>query len=105
LLSEPSLSFSLFQSFYSFKSRWLPLFIFLQVVVLPQPVLTEMLGTSKNPLGMMFVPSGDAQVILKGGREVGDLLHKETGLHFKTSVATGYAAVIEAMRAGKVDIG
>ena len=54
---------------------------------------------------MMFVPSGDAQVIVKGGREVGDLLHKETGLHFKTSVATSYAAVIEAMGAGKVDIG
>ena len=54
---------------------------------------------------MMFVPSGDAQVIVKGGREVGDLLYKETGLHFKTSVATSYAAVIEAMGAGKVDIG
>ncbi len=54
---------------------------------------------------MMFVPSGDAQVILKGGQEVGELLQKHTGLHFKTSVATSYAAVIEAMGAGKVDIG
>jgi len=54
---------------------------------------------------MMFVPSGDAQVILKGGKEVGELLQKVTGLHFKTSVATSYAAVIEAMGAGKVDIG
>ncbi len=99
------MNFSLFQLFYSSKSKWLPLFIFLQVVVLPQPVLAEMLGTSKNPLRMMFVPSGDAQVIVKGGREVGDLLQKETGLHFKTSVATSYAAVIEAMGAGKVDIG
>ena len=34
-----------------------------------------------------------------------ELLNKETGLHFKTSVATSYAAVIEAMGAGKVDIG
>ena len=32
-------------------------------------------------------------------------MHKETGLHFKMSVATSYAAVIEAMGAGKVDIG
>ena len=54
---------------------------------------------------MMFVPSGDAQVIIKGEREVGDLLYKETGLHFKTLVVTSYAAVIEAMGAGKVDIG
>ncbi len=54
---------------------------------------------------MMFVPSGDAQMILKGGEEIGRLLQKMTGLHFKTSVATSYAAVIEAMGAGKVDIG
>ena len=53
----------------------------------------------------MFVPSGDTQVILKGGKEIGQLLQKATGLHFKTSVATSYAAVIEAMGAGKVDIG
>ena len=70
-----------------------------------RPVSAEMLGTSRNPIRMMFVPSGDAQVIVKGGQEVAELLQKETGLHFKTSVATSYAAVIEAMGAGKVDIG
>jgi len=70
-----------------------------------RPVSAEMLGTSKNPIRMMFVPSGDAQVIVKGGQEVAELLQKQTGLHFKTSVATSYAAVIEAMGAGKVDIG
>jgi len=62
-------------------------------------------GSVENPLRMMFVPSGDTQVILKGGKEIGQLLQKATGLHFKTSVATSYAAVIEAMGAGKVDIG
>ena len=70
-----------------------------------RPVSAEILGTSGNPVQMMFVPSGDAQVIVKGGQEVVELLKKETGLHFKTSVATSYAAVIEAMGAGKVDIG
>lgn len=79
--------------------------VLLQIAGWLQPVSAEMLGTSENPLRMMFVPSGDVQVILKGGKEVGDLLQKETGLHFKTSVATSYAAVIEAMGAGKVDIG
>ena len=79
--------------------------VLLQIAGWLQPVSAEMLGTSENPLRMMFVPSGDVQVILKGGEEVGDLLQKETGLHFKTSVATSYAAVIEAMGAGKVDIG
>ena len=62
-------------------------------------------GSRENPLRMMFVPSGDSQVILKGGQEIAERLEKATGLHFKTSVATSYAAVIEAMGAGKVDIG
>ena len=74
-------------------------------IVLPLPSQAQSLGSAQNPLRMMFVPSGDAQVILKGGKEVGELLQKVTGLHFKTSVATSYAAVIEAMGAGKVDIG
>lgn len=54
---------------------------------------------------MMFVPSGDAQVILAEGREIALQLQGFTGLHFTTSVATSYAAVIEAMGAEKVDIG
>ena len=88
-----------------FRSGCLFVVILLQVVGMLQPVAAEMLGTSRNPIRMMFVPSGDAQVIVKGGQEVAKLLQKETGLHFKTSVATSYAAVIEAMGAGKVDIG
>ena len=88
-----------------FRSGCLFLVILFQVVGMLQPVAAEMLGTSRNPIRMMFVPSGDAQVIVKGGQEVAKLLQKETGLHFKTSVATSYAAVIEAMGAGKVDIG
>lgn len=65
----------------------------------------EALGSSKNPVRMLFVPSGEAQVILKGGEEIAELLQKETGLNIKASVATSYAAVIEAMGAGKGDIG
>lgn len=63
------------------------------------------LGSADRPLHMMFVPSGEAQVILQGGEDIARLLKKFTGLHFKTSIATSYAAVIEAMGAGKVDIG
>ena len=88
-----------------FRSGCLFLVILFQVVGMLRPVSAEMLGTSRNPIRMMFVPSGDAQVIVKGGQEVAELLQKETGLHFKTSVAPSYAAVIEAMGAGKVDIG
>jgi phosphonate transport system substrate-binding protein len=72
----------------------------------PSPVFTaERLGTAQHPIRMMFVPSGEAQIILEGGEDIARRLHKLTGLHFKTSIATSYAAVIEAMGAGKVDIG
>jgi phosphonate transport system substrate-binding protein len=72
---------------------------------LPLASTAQSLGSAENPLRMMFVPSGDTQIILKGGEEVGHLLQKTTGLYFKTSVATSYAAVIEAMGAGKIDVG
>ncbi|MEC8957256.1 MAG: PhnD/SsuA/transferrin family substrate-binding protein, partial [Nitrospinota bacterium] len=81
-----------------FRSGSLLFILFFQVPC----VSAEPIGTSKNPLSMMFVPSGDAQVIVKGGQDLAELLKKETGLYFKTSVATSYAAVIEAMGAGKV---
>jgi phosphonate transport system substrate-binding protein len=82
--------------------------LLLQTVLLfylPLASSAQSLGSAENPLRMMFVPSGDAQMILKGGEEIGQLLKKTTGLYFKTSVATSYAAVIEAMGAGKVDVG
>ncbi|MCF8721388.1 phosphate/phosphite/phosphonate ABC transporter substrate-binding protein [Nitrospina gracilis] len=65
----------------------------------------EELGSAERPLTMMFVPSGEAQVILKGGEEIARRLQSVTGLHFKASIATSYAAVVEAMGAGKVDVG
>ena len=87
--------------FGAYRSFLLAFLIFL----VPYSSQAQTLGSVENPLKMMFVPSGDAQVILKGGREIGQFLRKSTGLHFKISVATSYAAVIEAMGAGKVDIG
>ena len=65
----------------------------------------ERLGTAQHPIRMMFVPSGEAQTILEGGEDIARRLQTITGLYFKTSIATSYAAVIEAMGAGKVDIG
>lgn len=83
------------------------LLLILPVLFLTQvhPAESARLGTPEKPIRMMFVPSGDAQVILEGGQEIAQLLKQATGLHFTTSVATSYAAVIEAMGAEKVDIG
>ena len=37
------------------------------------------LGTAEKPLHMMFVPSGEAQVILQGGEEIARRLKRLTG--------------------------
>lgn len=89
-----------------FFYRFLPTLILSIALLIPihQAESVE-LGTPDNPIRMMFVPSGDAQVILEGGQEIAQQLKQATGLHFATTVATSYAAVIEAMGAGKVDIG
>jgi len=62
------------------------------------------LGTKERPLVMLFVPSGDTEAILSGAKELDALIEKETGLVTESSVATSYAAAIEAMCAGKADI-
>lgn len=63
------------------------------------------LGTEKNPIKMAFVPSSDSQKILASGEPLGRLLEQETGYRLSISVPTSYAAVIEAMGAGNVDVG
>lgn len=73
--------------------------------ILPSWAQGADLGTKGHPIRMMFVPSGDTEVILEGGQEIATQLNALTGLHFKTTVATSYAAVIEAMGAGKADVG
>jgi phosphonate transport system substrate-binding protein len=89
------------KSFFNIEIWILVLFLFHPSTVWAE----ERLGTVHHPIRMMFVPSGEAQTILEGGGEIARRLQKITGLHFKTSIATSYAAVIEAMGAGKVDIG
>ncbi len=63
------------------------------------------IGTKDHPIRMVFVPSGNTQTILTGAKHLDDLLYKQTGLYFKSSVSTSYAAAIEAMCAGKADVG
>lgn len=62
------------------------------------------LGTAANPIKMAFVPSSDSAKILLSGEKIGQMLEKQTGLSFKVSVPTSYAAVVEAMNAGQIDV-
>jgi phosphonate transport system substrate-binding protein len=63
------------------------------------------LGTAGNPIKMSIVPFLETQRLVKGMQSLSDALEKETGLKYSGEVPTSYAAVIEAMCAGKVDIG
>ncbi len=65
----------------------------MQAVVVAQSDL----GTDANPIEVFFVPSVEAQVITTGGDVMSAALEKATGLKFKVSVPTSYAATVEAM--------
>ena len=58
----------------------------------------EILGSEENPIVWAFVPSGEMSRVSSGAQQVADMLHDKTGLYFKTTVATEYAGVIEALR-------
>ncbi|HET7265457.1 MAG TPA: phosphate/phosphite/phosphonate ABC transporter substrate-binding protein [bacterium] len=60
---------------------------------------------AQTRLVMAFVPSGEARTILDSGNRVAQLLEMATGYKFEPFVATSYAGVIEAMGAGRADIG
>jgi basic membrane protein A len=68
------------------------------------PETKEELGTDARPLINVFVPSGDTQKIVDGGNRLDALLKSKYGIVTKSSVATSYAAAIEALCAGKADI-
>ncbi len=70
----------------------------------PKPQKSTKKGlTPDKPLAMVFVPSGEAEAILTGGQKLDKLLAQK-GVYTKSSVATSYAAAIEALCSGKADI-
>ena len=63
------------------------------------------LGAADKPIVMTFVPSGDVPTITRAGTGIADCLSKLTGLTYKIEVGTANSASIEAMGAGKAQIG
>jgi phosphonate transport system substrate-binding protein len=57
----------------------------------------DALGSEANPIEVYFVPSVEAQTITTGGEVMAAALKEATGLNFKVSVPTSYAATVEAM--------
>lgn len=66
---------------------------------------TPSLGSADNPIVMTFVPSGDQAKIEGPGNQLIDMLKQKTGLNFKLTVGTSFAASIEAMGANKAQVG
>jgi phosphonate transport system substrate-binding protein len=66
---------------------------------------TPKLGTEDNPIIMSFVPSGDTQEIIASGDQLAEMISEKTGLDVVANVGTDFAAVREAMGAGKAHIG
>lgn len=66
-----------------------------------QPALT----TGQTKLVMVFVPSGEAEAILFSGQQLGRMLSVALGIPVEAVVATSFSAAIEAMCAGRADIG
>jgi phosphonate transport system substrate-binding protein len=63
------------------------------------------LGASDTPITMAFVPSGESSVIATASSAIADCLNKMTGLTYTVQTGTSYAAAIEAMGAGKAQVG
>ncbi|MBI9044318.1 MAG: phosphate/phosphite/phosphonate ABC transporter substrate-binding protein [Anaerolineaceae bacterium] len=55
------------------------------------------LGTEKNPITWVVVPSGETERVVSGFEEVSQMIFDETGLVIEPVVATDYAGAIEAM--------
>jgi phosphonate transport system substrate-binding protein len=66
---------------------------------------TPKLGTQDNPIVMSFVPSTDTQEIIASGDEIAKVVSDATGYTIEANVGTDFAAVREAMGAGKAQIG
>jgi phosphonate transport system substrate-binding protein len=66
---------------------------------------TPKLGTEDNPIIMSFVPSGDTQEIIASGDQLAQMITDKTDLIVEANVGTDFAAVREAMGAGKAHIG
>lgn len=80
--------------------KWL----FVALIILLGMALTSCDADDDDVIQMYFVPSSEADVVLASGQEIADMLAEQTGYEFEVAVPTSYAAVIEALCAGKADV-
>ncbi|TMC79279.1 MAG: phosphate/phosphite/phosphonate ABC transporter substrate-binding protein [Chloroflexi bacterium] len=66
---------------------------------------TPRIGGLDRPIQLAFTPSTQAATISTNGAAIKAALEKSTGLRMNVTVMTSYAAQVEAMCAGSVDMG
>lgn len=69
-----------------------------------KPQATVRLGSFDRPIVMAFVPSQDTARVTSSGKAIAASLEKATSLKWDVKVPTSYAATIEGMCAGQIDI-
>jgi phosphate/phosphite/phosphonate ABC transporter binding protein len=70
----------------------------------PEPEPTAVpIGTADHPIKVLFVPSVDVDFMIESGSLIEEGLKEATGLEYKVSVPTSYAATIEEMCASPTD--
>jgi phosphonate transport system substrate-binding protein len=87
--------------------------MFSKLKVLPLVVLLIFgLGSCNNdtddkdkPINVGFVPSENMEEVTKNAQPLVDMLSKGIGREVKPFIATDYTGIVEAFRAGKLDIG
>jgi len=88
------------------KNVWLlPLVLLVLMAMVLAGCGGSKVGTADNPIVMSFVPSGDTQEIIASGDQLAQMITDKTGLVIEANVGTDFAAVREAMGAGKAHIG
>jgi phosphonate transport system substrate-binding protein len=88
------------------KNLWFVLLVLLSLLALTLAGCGgQELGTEDNPIVMSFVPSSDTEDAVTSGEAISQMLLEETGLVVEANIGTDFAAVREAMGAGKAHIG
>ena len=70
----------------------------------PGAAKTDRIGSFNRPIIFAFTPSQDVARISASGNAMASALATATGLAFKVTIPTSYAAQIEAMCAGQADL-
>jgi phosphonate transport system substrate-binding protein len=71
----------------------------------PQASKGPRVGSFERPVSLAFTPSQQAATIATNGAAIKKALEQSTGLAWKVTVMTSYAAQVEAMCSGSVDVG